>query len=253
MVTPHHTCPPTDLSLPRPEEHDARVLVAGHLGARVVQTDRAGGPDFCIELDGSHHGVLEVTRETNQDWRTQEAQLMSKGWAFHTSLIELSWQVDLVEGVVPMKVDLDAGAELIARMDANGLESFPDPSDEDPPEVVALRDHGVASGYKRLEPGGFIYFGTPGFRSWTGADHLNEAVARHIEENKAKISGGPGERHLFVWIEFHSTPTWVQVTDGPLPEGPPPLDHVDVVWVAAQDSKGTHLWRADASGWSELE
>ncbi|MDF1597479.1 MAG: hypothetical protein P1T08_15480 [Acidimicrobiia bacterium] len=253
MTSAGHACPPTDLSLPSPEEHDARVLVARHTNARLVQTDRSGGPDFCIEREGSHHGILEVTRETNQDWRAQEAQLKTKGWVFYTSLIDLSWQLDLIEGVVPMKLDLDAIAELTAAIDALGLELFPDSLDEERPEVSALRDHGVASGYRRDEPGGYIYFGTPGIQTWTGADHLNEAVTHHVGENRAKITSGPGERHLFLWIEFHSTPTWIQVTDGPLPDSAPPLDDVDVVWVAAEDREGVHLWRADASGWAVVQ
>ena len=66
MTLNAHACPPTDLALPSPEEHDARILVAAELGARVVQTDRNGGPDFCIEKNGAHYGILEVTRDTDQ-------------------------------------------------------------------------------------------------------------------------------------------------------------------------------------------
>lgn len=130
-----------------------------------------------------------------------------------------------------------------------GFEYFPDPSREDTAEIKSR----IAAGHRYEEPNGFVYFATPGVWSWTGADHLNEAVERHVDANRAKISGGPGERHLFIWVEFHSTPTWVQVTDGPLPDTPPRLDDVDVVWVAARDSVGVHLWRAGASGWAKLE
>jgi len=253
MTSPEHVCPATDLALPRPEEHAARVLVTRHIDARLVYADREGGPDFCIEREGFHYGILEVTRETNQNWRAQVEQLKTRGWVFHTSRIDLSWQLDLADGVVPMRLDLHAIAKRIAAVDALGLESFPDPSDEDRPEVRALREHDIASGYKREEPGGYIYFGTPGIRTWTGADNLNEAVLHHIGENRAKIANGPGERHLFLWIEFHSIPTWIQVTEGPLPDAPPPLNDVDVVWVAAEDREGVHLWRADASGWAVVQ
>jgi hypothetical protein len=242
----------TDLSLPSPEEHDARILVSRHMEARVVQIDHSGGPDFCIEREGAHCGILEVTRETNQHWRAQEAQL-TKGWVFHTARLDLSWQLDLIEGVVPMKLNLDEVAELTAHVDALGLESFPGLSTEDSPETLALMACGFSAGYKRKKPGGFIYFGTPGIRTWIGADHLNDAVTYHICENREKIAAGLGERHLFLWVEFHSTSTWVQVTDGPLPGTPPPMDGVDVVWIGAEDSRGVHLWRADASGWAVVE
>lgn len=253
MTTGDHTCPATDLALASPDEHDARVMVASYLDARVVQIDRRGGPDFCIEKGGTHVGILEVTRETDEDWRRQEAQLKSNGWVFHTALIDGSWQLDLEASAIPMKLDMARVAELISKIDSLGLESFPTGNDPESEVVLDLMGMGVSSGYRREEPGGFIYFGTPGIRSWSGLDHVSDAVIRHIDANRAKLEKGPGERHLFLWIESHSIPAWFQVIENELPDGPPPLEDVDVIWVCAQEKKtGTHLWCTDKAAWTIL-
>lgn len=244
-----HVCPATDLAVPSALEHEARLLVSEQLQARVVHVDRKGGVDFCIEKEGAHHGILEVTRETDERWRAQEAQLQHQGWVFQTSLIGASWQVDLAKPSVPMKLDLEAIAQNLAVLEGAGSDHFPDLATGESAEVRHLADLGIVSGYRREEPGGLVYLGTPGITTWTGSDHLNDVVVRHEAANREKLSPGPGERHLFIWIELHALPVWVQITDGPLPDAPPLITEVDVVWVGATHQKGTSLWKADTSGW----
>lgn len=233
-------------------------MVESQESVRLVYTDAGGGDvDFCVLDDSGHVGVLEVTRDTDEDWRRQEAQLAQDEGFLESEVIRGSWQLELARDVGPRQVKrrLLEIESILSSLELQEIDSYPwsGASDE---LVEALGRLGVTSGYRRSSDAevGVIRL-APSAVWWLGDEHLNESIAVHVRLNEGKLRSRRGMRHLFLWQEFHSLAGFMELRDGRVPAQPPPLgDSVDEVWVCPahwiEPEGDLPLWRGTTLGWS---
>lgn len=256
-MTYDQQCPGTDVREPGRLELAAREVVENHLGVTLTYIDDNDGVDFCIADGKSQVGVMEVTRSTDEDWRRLQAQL--RDFKTLEAPIDGVWSLDLdgTHGPNDVSSQLDTIATHLRVLEELEVDHFPNSSFDVAETEEALSELGLPSGYRwTSDEQGRIHLTPRGFRSWMGNEHIVGLVTAATIANMGKLKHGPGQRHLFLWVEFHALPAFSQLTEGNLPAASPDLyDSVDHVWVCqAHPLKAQEvlpLWLFDGEKWVE--
>ncbi len=217
--------------------------------------------DFDLVLPGGEMAALEVTTFTDQALMSIVAAIEKHGFFVAATKCKKHWIVHPLPNAVIKEIHSHVD-ESLAKVEAVGVERFIGPMDCSycPAVNRIYRCLGIEAGaVTSWKKSGQIGVCLPQGGEYTG-QHVQSAVRREASkaDNRKKLGkSGCRERHLFVYVDLRTYPTWKSLLDEHPPVEPPkPPDEISHVWIASDARIPDHfvVWRGSADrGWSKPE
>lgn len=250
----------------RAESIAKRVIEAVIPGTRMIyRADQSSSvPDFDLEYPNGERVPLEVTMSTTQRFMETMAAIdkESKGGGFlQGTRVRNGWLVIPLEraNINRIRARIDS---LLADLEALNIDRFDAhfADEENDAAIRGMRDLGIdhASTFKWRVPR-LIRLSYPGQGTTVDPHNLQRAIEEeaHKKDNRDKLARILAkERHLLVYVDFHSYDAWTVMVGASPPSAAPQLPpEITCVWAVAKQCGVEEyvVWRAaHGASWEDM-